>query len=81
MQFWMYATPIAYSSSLIPQNWRVLYGLNPMAGVVDGFRWAMLGQTFSLGTMFAVSVVVVLIFFMGGLIYFQRMERTFADMV
>ena len=51
-QFWLYATPVAYSSSLVPEQWRALYGLNPMAGVVDGFRWAMLGQSFELGGMF-----------------------------
>jgi lipopolysaccharide transport system permease protein len=80
-QFWQYATPIAYSSTLIPEKWRALYGLNPMSGVVDGFRWAMLGQSFSLDTMFFVSVFVVFLLFFSGLLYFQRMDRTFADMV
>jgi len=81
MQFWLYATPIAYSSSLIPEKWRTLYGLNPMAGVVDGFRWAMLGQSFALGPMFILSLIVVLVLFISGLMYFQRMDRTFADLV
>lgn len=81
MQFWLYATPIAYSSSLIPEKWQTLYSLNPMTGVVMGFRWAMLGQSFSLGTPFFVSLVAVGVLFIGGLIYFQRMEQTFADLV
>ena len=81
IQFWLYATPIAYSSSLIPEKWLTIYGLNPMAGVVDGFRWAMLGQSFGLGSMFITSLIAVLLLFLSGLIYFQRMERTFADLV
>ncbi len=80
-QFWMFLTPIAYSSSLIPEAWRWLYSLNPMTGVVEGFRWAMLGrQGFSL-PFFLVSVAVVLILFLGGLAYFRRMEDSFADNV
>jgi len=81
IQFWLYATPVAYASSLIPQKWQLLYGLNPMVGVVDGFRWALLGRSFELVPMFFISVVVVLVFFATGLIYFQRMEQTFADLV
>jgi lipopolysaccharide transport system permease protein len=80
-QFWLYATPVAYSSSLVPEQWRALYGLNPMAGVVDGFRWAMLGQSFELGGMFWVSLVAVLLLLVSGFIYFQHMELTFADLV
>lgn len=78
--FWQYATPVAYSSSLIPEKWRMLYGLNPMAGVVEGFRWALLGSG-EVGSLLWVSVVVVLLFFVGGLIYFKRMEDTFADVI
>ena len=78
--FWQYATPVAYSSSLIPEKWRLLYGLNPMAGVVEGFRWALLG-TGEVGELLWVSVIVVLILFIGGLIYFKRMEDTFADVI
>jgi lipopolysaccharide transport system permease protein len=81
MQFWQYATPIAYSSSLIPDQWRALYSLNPMVSVMDGFRWAMLGQSINLGPLFAVSVVVTVVLFLSGFFYFQRMEKTFADLV
>jgi len=80
-QFWLFATPIAYPSSLIPEKWRVLYGLNPMAGVVEGFRWALLGTARGPGPMLAVSVGVVLVLLVGGLYYFRRMEKTFADVV
>ena len=79
-QFWLFATPIAYSSSLVPEQWRALYGLNPMAGVVEGFRWALLGKE-PPGPLLAVSVVVVVLLLIGGLYYFRRMEKTFADVV
>ena len=79
-QFWMFSTPIAYPSSIVPQRWRLLYGLNPMAGVVEGFRWALLG-TQPPGPMLAVSVVAVIVILVGGLYYFRRMEETFADIV
>ncbi len=80
-QFWLFATPIAYPSSLVPERWRALYGLNPMAGVVEGFRWALLGQEFSNGPLLLVSVVVVIALLISGLLYFRRMERTFADVI
>ena len=80
-QLWMYATPIAYSIELIPEKWHWLYSLNPMVGVVEGFRWAMLGEssldTFSLG----VSAIVVIIFLVSGLYYFKQLESTFADVI
>ena len=79
-QFWLFATPIAYPSSLIPERWRTLYGLNPMAGVVEGFRWALLG-TAPPGPMIAVSMMTVVVLVVGGLFYFRRMERTFADII
>ena len=80
-QFWLYATPVAYPSSLIPHKWRFLMGINPMSGVVEGFRWALLGTAHvDLGLM-AVSVVSVLLLLAGGLAYFDRMEETFADLV
>ena len=79
-QFWLFATPIAYSSSLVPQQWRALYGLNPMAGVVEGFRWALLGKD-PPGPLLVVSTVVVVLLLIGGLYYFRRMEKTFADVV
>jgi lipopolysaccharide transport system permease protein len=81
VQFWLFATPIAYASTLIPSRWRLLYGLNPMAGVVDGFRWALLGEQGNVGPMIAVSAVVVVAVLIGGLAYFQRTESTFADIV
>jgi lipopolysaccharide transport system permease protein len=79
-QLWMFATPVAYPSSLIPQPWRAWSGLNPMAGVVEGFRWALLGKS-SPGALLWVSVIAVMLFLAGGLIYFRRMESTFADIV
>ena len=80
-QFWLFATPIAYPSSLVPERWRALYGLNPMAGVVEGFRWALLGSGNAPGPMVAVSVVASVVMLVTGLFYFTRMERTFADRV
>jgi lipopolysaccharide transport system permease protein len=80
-QLWLFATPVAYPSSLLPEPWRSLYGLNPMAGVVEGFRWALLGRTNAPGPLIAVSVAAVLVLLIGGLWYFTRMERTFADIV
>jgi lipopolysaccharide transport system permease protein len=81
IQIWLYATPIAYSRTLIPAQWQLLYSLNPMTGVVDGFRWALLGRALEIGPLFYVSVAMVVVLFLGGLIYFQRMEQTFADLV
>lgn len=78
-QFWMFATPVAYPSSLVPTHWRPLLGLNPMAGVVDGFRWALLGQRAAPGPLLWVSVAAVALLLAGGLMYFRRMESTFAD--
>lgn len=80
-QFWLFATPIAYSSSLVPEQWRALYGLNPMAGVVEGFRWALLGKSGGVGPLMIVSALVVGVLLVGGLVYFRRMEKTFADVV
>jgi lipopolysaccharide transport system permease protein len=78
-QFWMFITPVAYPSSLVPEKWRTLFGLNPMAGVVEGFRWALLGKATSLGPLLAVSIAAMAILLFGGLVYFRRMESTFAD--
>lgn len=80
-QVWLFATPIAYPSSLVPDAWRLLYGINPMAGVVEGFRWALLGTGKAPGGMFLVSAVMVVALLVSGLYYFRQMERTFADMV
>jgi len=81
VQFWMFATPVAYPSSIVPEKWRVLYGLNPMVGVVDGFRWALLGKPESPGAPLLISVIVVFALLAGGLYYFRRMEQQFADIV
>jgi lipopolysaccharide transport system permease protein len=81
IQFWLFATPVAYSSSLVPERWRPLYGLNPMVGVVEGFRWALLGKSEPPGAVLAVSVAVVVLLLIGGLYYFRRMEQEFADVV
>ncbi|MBI2002818.1 MAG: ABC transporter permease [candidate division NC10 bacterium] len=80
-QLWLFATPVAYPSSLLPEPWRSLYGLNPMAGVVEGFRWSLLGRPSAPGPLIAVSFVAVLVLLIGGLWYFTRMEETFADIV
>jgi lipopolysaccharide transport system permease protein len=80
-QFWMYATPIVYPSSLLSEPWRTIYGLNPMVGVVEGFRWALLGAKTAPGPIIAVSAVAALILLVGGAFYFRRMEKTFADVV
>lgn len=81
VQFWLFATPIAYSSSLLPDPWRTLYGLNPMVGVVEGFRWALLGTNTRPGPMIALSSLVAVLSLVGGAYYFRRMEKTFADIV
>jgi len=81
VQFWLFATPVAYPSSLIPEQWRWAYGLNPMAGVVEGFRWALLGKTDPPGALLAVSIAVVVLLLIGGLYYFRKMEQEFADVV
>ena len=81
VQFWLLASPVAYSSTLVPVRWRPLYGLNPMAGVIEGFRWALLGKAHAPGVMLWVSVVIVGLVLAGGLYYYRRMEKTFADLV
>jgi homopolymeric O-antigen transport system permease protein len=81
-QFWMYATPIAYPSSLLPQPWRTVYAINPMVGVVEGFRWALLDDAHTApGPMIAVSSVVAVGLLVSGVFYFRRQEKTFADVV
>ena len=80
-QIWLFATPVAYSASIVPAAWRPLYALNPMVGVVQGFRWALLDNRGSAGLPVALSVGVVALLLVSGLFYFRRMERTFADIV
>jgi len=80
-QFWLFATPIAYPSSLLPQPWRTLYGINPMVGVVEGFRWALLGTDTAPGPIIIVSSLVALALLVGGTFYFRRLEKSFADVI
>ncbi len=80
-QFWMYLTPVAYPSSMIPAEWQVIYALNPMTGVVEGFRWALLGTGQPPGIMTLVSSITAVVLLISGMFYFKRMERLFADMV
>lgn len=80
-QFWMFATPIAYPSSLLPEPWRTVYGVNPMVGVVEGFRWALLGTASAPGPIVAVSALVATAILVSGALYFRRMEKTFADVI
>ena len=79
VQFWLFVTPVAYTATLVPERWRTLYALNPMTGVVEGFRWALLGRRDAPGAMLAASAASVLLLLIGGLFYFRRMERRFAD--
>lgn len=80
IQLWLFASPVVYSSTLLPEKYRIIYGLNPMAGVIEGFRWALLGTT-PPGSLLAVSVIIVVVILVSGAFYFRRMEKTFADMV
>jgi len=80
VQIWLYASPVVYPSSLLPEKWQVLYGLNPMAGVIEGFRWALLG-TNPPGAMMGVSLAVVLALLIAGIFYFRRVEQYYADIV
>jgi len=81
VQFRLFASPVAYPSSLVPERWRWLYGLNPMVGVIEGFRWALTGHGQPPGGLVVVSAIMVLIVGAGGLAYFQKMESTIADVV
>jgi lipopolysaccharide transport system permease protein len=80
VQIWMFATPVAYPASLVPAKWRALYGLNPMAGVIEGFRWALVGGP-APGLMTLVSAIVVVLALAGGIVYFRSFEGTFADVI
>lgn len=79
-QIWMFLSPITYASSLVPSKWQILYALNPMKGIVDGFRWAMLGGKMP-GWTFFISAGMALVVLITGTFYFRKMERTFADMI
>ena len=80
-QLWFYLTPIVYPDSEVPEQWQFFYALNPMVGVVEGFRWALLGTSDAPNPMIAVSATISILVFISGMFYFRRMERTFADMV
>ena len=81
IQLWFFATPVAYPSSLLSEPWRTLYSLNPMVGVVEGFRWALLGTETAPGPMLIVSSLTALALLVGGAFYFRRLEKTFADVI
>jgi lipopolysaccharide transport system permease protein len=81
LQFWMFASPVAYPSTLVPERWRWLYGLNPMAGVIEGFRWSLTGHGLPPGPLLGASTAVVAVFLFGGLAYYRAMEGTIADVV
>jgi lipopolysaccharide transport system permease protein len=81
VQFWLFASPVAYPSTLVPAKWRWLYGLNPMAGVIEGFRWAATGHGQPPGPLLFASVGVLLMLLLGGLLYFQKVQSTIADVV
>src|SRR5262249_16863392 len=80
-QLWMYASPIAYPVSLIPEKWRLLYSLNPLTGVVEGVRWALFGKESPGFRIMGGSAVAVLVVLLGGLVYFKKTEQTFADVI
>ena len=80
-QIWLFATPIAYPSSLLSEPWQTIYGLNPMVGVVEGFRWALLGTHTAPGPTIVVSSLITIGLLIGGTVYFRRVESTFADVV
>lgn len=81
IQFWLFASPVAYPSSLVPMKWRGLYGLNPMAGVIEGFRWSLAGHGNPPGRLVLISAGVVVVVLLSGVAYFQKMETTIADVV
>jgi lipopolysaccharide transport system permease protein len=80
-QFWMFATPIAYPSSLLSEPWRTIYALNPMVGVVEGFRWGLLGADTAPGPMIIASSLMAVLILVSGTFYFRRVEKSFADVV
>ena len=81
IQIWMFASPIVYPVSLVPERWRLLYGLNPMVGVIEGFRWALLGKAAPDPVVMAESVVVLFVVLIAGMVYFRKTERQFADVI
>ena len=80
-QIWMYASPVAYPVSMVPEKWRLLYSLNPMVGVIEGFRWALIGNKSPDFIIMSISATVVAFLLFGGIVYFKKMEQTFADVI
>ena len=80
IQLWLFASPVVYSSSLLPERFQAIYGLNPMSGVIEGFRWSLLG-TEPPGSLIAISVIIVIVILISGAFYFRRSEKTFADVI
>jgi lipopolysaccharide transport system permease protein len=81
IQVWLYATPVAYPASIVPERWRLLYSLNPMVGVIEGFRWALLGDSYPDFRAMAISVGFITVSLVLGALYFRKMERSFADLI
>ncbi len=81
IQVWMYASPVVYPVSMVPEKWRLFYSLNPMVGVIEGFRWALLGKGSPDVMVIAISSSMVLALLLGGIVYFKKMEQTFADVI
>jgi lipopolysaccharide transport system permease protein len=81
LQIWMYASPVAYPASIVPERWRLFYNLNPMVGVIEGFRWVILGSARPDATAMAASCVFIAACLAGGVVYFRKMERSFADII
>ena len=81
IQIWLFASPVAYPVSVVPEKWRLLYGLNPMTGVIEGFRWVLFGKVMPDSLPIAISIAVVVALLLGGIMFFRRMEETFADVV
>jgi lipopolysaccharide transport system permease protein len=78
-QFWLFVTPVVYASTLVPEQWRLLYGVNPMVGVIEGFRWALLGVGEGPSPMLILSALIAGALFVSGILWFQRREQTFVD--
>jgi lipopolysaccharide transport system permease protein len=82
VQIGLYVSPVGFSSSVVPERWRLLYSINPMVGVIDGFRWAILGGEFEIDLLgFGVSAAIVIVVLSTGIWYFRKMERSFADVI
>jgi lipopolysaccharide transport system permease protein len=81
IQIWMYASPIVYPLSMVPEEWRMLYSLNPMVGVIEGFRWALVGKESPDFMAMGISVVLIMMLLVGGLVFFRKHEQEFADII